>query len=302
MSLFNFIKKKPRLSDDIIIAADNGDKLAKQKVCLEFERGLTDEEYADLRKKAYYPLAVSGDAYAQYWMGALALHVDKNASQALYWYEKSAMQGNTESMLALALGYSEFINDPDNSYAGYIGFGFDATKERFWKLKAAERGDAEAQVDLALDYRIDGDVDNSLKMYQRAATSKNCKVLMKAYKGLADIYGNPSDQKNYNVKLQEECLIRVLEIKQNNLYDLGAYDETNYCSAAFSLGAIYMHDYEKNQSPLMLKRYVYCFVLAYVSGNIHAKDYITNANYQISDSEWNKWQNDAKTLSFHLPQ
>ncbi len=63
-------------------------------------------------------------------------------------------------MLALALGYSEFINVPDNSYAGYIGFGYDASKERFWKIKAAECGESQAQVDLALDYKIDGDVEN----------------------------------------------------------------------------------------------------------------------------------------------
>lgn len=302
MGLFDFIKKAPRLSDDIIIAADKGDTYAEQKLDLEFDRGLTSEEHNNLRKKAYYPLAISGDANAQYWMGFLALYIDKNASQALSWYEKAANQGNTEAMLALALGYSEFINDPDNSYAGYIGFGYDASKERFWKLKAAECGDSQAQVDLALDYSIDGEVENALKMYQKATNSNDCKILMRAYKGLADIYGNSLDAQNHNVSKQKECLIRVLEMKQNNLHDMGAYDETYYASAAFSLGSIFMREYESTKDTVKLKHYVYCFSLAYIAGQTFAKEYITKSNYQISDFEWSNWQRDAKTLSFHLPQ
>ena len=302
MGLFDFIKKAPLLSDDIIIAADRGDTYAKQKLHFEFDRGLTSEEHNNLRKKAYHPLATNGDSNAQYWMGFLTLNIDRNASQALYWYEKAANQGNTEAMLALALGYSEFINDPNNSYAGYIGFGYHASKERFWKLKAAEYGDHQAQADLALDYKIDGDMENALKMYLKATDSRDCKILMKAYKGLADIYGNSLDTQNYNVSKQKECLIRVLEMKQNNLHDAGAYDETYYASAAFSLGSIFMSEYEHTKDPVTLKRYVYCFTLAYIAGQTFAKEYVTHSDYQISDIEWSNWQRDAKTLSFHLPQ
>ena len=302
MSFFDLFKKAAIISSETVIAADSGDKIAKEKLNIAFGKGLTSEEHNDIRKKAYHPLAVNGDANAQYWMGFLALNVDKNASQALYWFEKAADQGNTEAMLALALGYSEFINDPDNNYVGYIGFGFDASKERFWKLKAAEFGDSQAQVDLALDYSIDGETENALKMYLKATNSRDCKILMKAYKGLADIYGNSLDAENYNVSKQKECLIRVLEMKQNNLIDAGAYDETYYASAAFSLGSIFMREYENTKDPVTLKRYVYCFVLSYTCGNNFAKDIIEKSCYALSRNEIDVWQSHARSLSFYLPK
>lgn len=302
MRLFDLFKKAPIISTETIIAADSGDEIAKEKLNYAFASGLTSEEHNIIRKKVYYPLAVNGDVNAQYWMGFLYLNVDKNATQALYWLEKAAAQGNTESMLQLALGYSEFINDPDNSYMGYVGFGFDASKERFWKLKAAEYGDHQAQADLALDYKIDGDMGNALKMYLKATNSRDCKILMKAYKGLADIYGNSLDTQNYNVSKQKECLIRVLEMKQNNLNDAGAYDETYYASAAFSLGSIFMSEYENTKDPITLKRYVYCFVLSYTCGNNFAKDIIEKSGYALSRNEIDVWQSHARSLSFYLPK
>lgn len=302
MGLFDLFKKASTISPETVIAADSGDEMAKEKLNYAFDRGLTSEEHNNIRKKAYYPLAVNGDANAQYWMGFLALNVDKNASQALYWLEKAATQGNTEAMLALALGYSEFINDPDNSYAGYIGFGFDASKERFWKLKAADCGDSQAQVDLALDYSIDGDIENALKMYHNATNTNDCKILMKAYKGLADIYGNMLDAQNYNIPKQKEYLIRVLEMKQNNLNYMGAYDETYYASAAFSLGSIFMREYENTKDPVTLKRCVYCYVLSYTCGNNFAKDIIEESGYALSRNEIDVWQSHARSLSFYLPK
>lgn len=297
MGFFDFFKASPRLSADVIIASDKGEEAAKQKVRQEFDRGMTDEEYNKLRIDVYRPLAEAGDAHAQYWMGLLS--VGKNTTQAVAWYEKAAEQGNTEAMLALANGYGEYGNEPYYK----DGFGFDAAKERFWKLKAAESGNEQAKVDIALDYLIDGDVENALKQYRSASNSKDCKILIKAYAGLTKIYGNSAYPNYYDIKLYEDYLIRILEMKQNNPKNIRAYDETEYNAAASSLGYLYKKNYEATSNPIILKRYVYCFVLSYIaSNNPYAKEEIMNSNYRIPQSEWKLWVEDAQTLSFHLPE
>ena len=301
MGLFDFLKKKPTVSSEVIIAADKEDETAKRQLHIAFEQGLTSDEHNALRKKAYYPLAVNGDANAQYWMGFLCLYCDKNPKEALYWYEKSASQGDTESMRALALGYSEYVNDPENSYAGCIGFGFDAQKERYWITKAAESGDYKAQVDLALDYKIENNSEMAIRWYSKALQSTDCKVLVQAYKGMADIYGCMLDKNYYNPEKQKEYLIRILEMKQNNVNDIGAYDEIAYSSAAFSLASLFFNEYKRTNDFSILRKSVYCFSLSYISGNEFSKEYITNSGYKISDIEWQTWVKHAKTLSFYLP-
>lgn len=301
MGLFNFFKHTSLIPLETVIAADKGDVKAKQELSYAFDHGLTSDEHNRLRKMAYSPLAAKGDANAQYWMGFLSLYVDNNTQQALYWFLESANRGNTESMRDLAFGYSEFANDPEYSISSVnTGFGFDAAKERFWKLRAAELGDHQAQADLAFDFKIEGDIENAIRMFLYASESNECKVLLKAYKGLAEIYGNPSTQ-NYDINRQKEYLVKILEMKQNNIYDMDAYDEFAYSSAAFDLGYALKKEYEESQNPLLLRRYVYCFLLSFTHGHQAAKSLIDQSGYMFSGNEIELWQNHARTLSFYLP-
>ena len=75
-----------------------------------------------------------GDSFAQYWMGFLASTVDKNAEMAIYWYERSARQGNIDAMRDLSFGYSEFLNTSNLGYEA-IGLGYDDEKELYWLKK-----------------------------------------------------------------------------------------------------------------------------------------------------------------------
>lgn len=80
-------------------------------------------------------------------MGFLASTVDKNAKMAIYWYEKSAQQGNVDAMRDLSFGYSEFLNTYKLGY-GPIGHGYDEEKELYWLKKAADAGDAKSLLEL----------------------------------------------------------------------------------------------------------------------------------------------------------
>ncbi len=51
MGLFDFLKKKPTVSSEVIIAADKEDETAKRQLHIAFEQGLTSDEHNALRKK-----------------------------------------------------------------------------------------------------------------------------------------------------------------------------------------------------------------------------------------------------------
>lgn len=136
-------KRKTFIPFNVIEAADRGDAEARMKLGKAFEKGLTSEEHNILRRQAYCLKAEKGDPFAQYWMGFLCSMIDRNAKMAVYWYERSAEQGNTEAMRDLALGYSEYLNTADLDY-GPVPLGYDKNKELFWLRRAAYCGDKKA--------------------------------------------------------------------------------------------------------------------------------------------------------------
>ena len=138
-----FKKKQTFVSLETIRAADYGDETAKAELDKAFERGLTAEEHNDLRRKAYCLKANEGDPNAQYWMGFLCSMIDRDVKMTIYWYECSAKQGNTEAMLALSFGYSEFINTSGLTY-GPVPLGYNREKELYWLRMAADLGNEKA--------------------------------------------------------------------------------------------------------------------------------------------------------------
>lgn len=106
--------------------------------------------------------AESGDAIAQYELGnafASGLQaVGQNDNDALYWYEKSAMQGNADAQFALAIMYKK-TNKGDKSIE--------------WYEKAATQGHIQSQYVLAEIYydgvSVEQDLKKSIYWYKKAA-------------------------------------------------------------------------------------------------------------------------------------
>ena len=103
--------------------------------------------------RAYYVMVNStewkaehGDAEAQYTLGRLSSY-DEDYEKAVYWYTKSAEQGNAEAQRELGACY-------------YVGEGVpqDYEKGVYWFTKAAEQGDAGGQYYLGQSYLFDKSV------------------------------------------------------------------------------------------------------------------------------------------------
>ena len=80
-----------------------------------------------------YKLAQDGDAASQLLIGIRYLEL-RNSVKALYWFEKSASQGNAEAQMHLG-----------NAYARGKGVPVDLVKAHMWLNLAAAQGGYEAQ-------------------------------------------------------------------------------------------------------------------------------------------------------------
>ena len=277
---------------ETIEAADKEEPLAKEKILkLLNNKTLSSEKHNKLRKKWYLKKARKGDDFAQWWMGLLE-RSDNNIKQSIYWYEQSAKQGNTESMKSLAVGYCTALDNPV--------FGANSEKENYWLKTAAEAGDAEAQVMYARNCWIDFD-DYSLAIYwfEKATTSQNPKTRIDAYKGLADVVKNPDNKETFNESKMEEYLLLALSTPplDNETWRICE----NYSSPASTL-ASYYHRLSREQTEY-LEKAAYCYAFAYFCdpGNEYMLKCLKELPFNISESLWKQWQNDARNLRFTLP-
>lgn len=149
MGFFSLFSKKEKrgLSLETVIASDKGDPRAKRLVQEEFYKGMTSEEFNELRWQAYGVPANQGDAFAQYWLGFLYSTIKHDAERAIYWYELSAKQGNIDAMRDLSFGYSEFLNTANLGY-GPVPLGYNETLEIYWLKMAADLRDEKSKSEL----------------------------------------------------------------------------------------------------------------------------------------------------------
>lgn len=129
--VFYEIHRGKEYKKDVIELADRGVPEYEKKRSEFLFNGMTNEEHNKLRKERYLPKAQKGDAHAEYYMGLLA----DDKENRLSWWTKSAEHGNIEAMSALALGYSEYINeDSDDMFA----FGYKPELENYWRKRIEE--------------------------------------------------------------------------------------------------------------------------------------------------------------------
>ena len=85
-------------------------------------------------------LANRGDATAQDWLGAYRQRLH-DMPRAVFWYEKSARQGNATAQ-----------NNLGTLYANGVGVAKDQSRAAYWYQRAAEQGIATAQNNLGILY------------------------------------------------------------------------------------------------------------------------------------------------------
>lgn len=92
----------------------------------------------------FRPLAISGDAVAQYWLGVMYAKgqgVPQDDKQAASWYLKAALQDETRAQFAIAEMYREGVGVPKNE-----------KQATTWYLEAADHGFPKAQYTVGLMY------------------------------------------------------------------------------------------------------------------------------------------------------
>lgn len=294
----------------VIEAADRDDPNAIEKLYKMFDNGLTSEQHNALRKKVYMPKAQNGDPNAQYWMGFLYQHIDRNPIQALSWYSRAAENGNTEAMRALSYGFG----DMNESYPE-ISFGLNEQKSKDWLLKAANAGDGKAQCDLGFNCYMNDDKDGAVKWYTKATGCKDCAVRIKAYKSLGDEYSLIREPP-FDYEPAKKMYMQALEQKQKAYGNISVNDisqaehrayhwsdiSDEYSTAASGLASLFKMEYDLKGNAQSLKRAAYCYTLSYASDpRDFIFDELRNLPYHISEDQWNQWTNDGRNCWFHLP-
>jgi TPR repeat protein/serine/threonine protein phosphatase PrpC len=111
------------------------------------------------------PLALDGDAVAEYWLGYLyraGIGITQNYEEAVKWYRKSAEQGDAGAQNNLGV-----------IYAKGLGVTQDYTEAVKWYRKSAEQGYARAQSNLGYcyycGYGVTQDYTEAVKWYRKSA-------------------------------------------------------------------------------------------------------------------------------------
>ncbi len=107
-------------------------------------------------------LAENGDIAQQYKIGDMYLDgkgISKDINKAIYWYKKSASQGNVDSQNALGVIYT------------FYGEFKDVKESIIWYEKAANQGFSAAQFNLANIYKNEN--EKSFELYKKSANQSN---------------------------------------------------------------------------------------------------------------------------------
>ncbi len=144
-TLFNVKRNITYVSDEIF---DNGilDQWEQYKLGFGYEFGDGAEKNYEKAVYWYHKSAEQGNAWSQNRLGDCYLHgkgVAENAKKAVEWYTKAANQGDATAQLNL--GYC---------YRNGNGVSADCTIALAWYLKSAEQGNCQAQYAVGFSYEF----------------------------------------------------------------------------------------------------------------------------------------------------
>ncbi|OCG46044.1 hypothetical protein A9G35_05980 [Gilliamella sp. Choc5-1] len=152
--------------NNLIIQAENGDKIAQYSLANLLLSQSVDEKYDDKVFYWYQQSAQQGYAQAQFALAILYEEKDNN-EQAIIWLEKAAKQNHVQSQYSLGVNYR----------FGFLGVKLDNSKALYWLTKAAKQGYTAAQVELGNLYltssEIDPDYKKGIDWYKKAAEANN---------------------------------------------------------------------------------------------------------------------------------
>ncbi len=291
-------KDQAKELDKLILAADNGDEEAEEILSEKFDGQLWTEKLAEARKRIYLPMAEKGDSFAQYQMGVYYWVTKDEPEQAEKWFAESANNGNKDAMWNLINGYDEYFNNSDDKPRG---FGFEPEKRQKWLLKAASAGDSKSMYTLGWENYIEKNYNFALEWFERALCSNDCHIRMETLMKMSQIHSNILNEEFYDVNKSKALLIEALRQKYNPDIDESTYDRDDFSDAVSDLGRLYEGEYYKSHDDKDLRNAMYCFLLAYCTGDDYGKDAMSRLPYIVTEAEKNLWMADAHSQVLHLP-
>lgn len=271
-----FWEKNYNEIENAIIAADNG--LISRDDYLQFvqSKGISSEKLYTIRRDLYKRKSEEGDPEAQN-KYAQILELEGDMQEAEKYYTLSANQGQSEAMLSLYYGYSD--------YAGENGFGVNTQKQLFWIKKCAEAGNVKGMLALAREYNMgiitQKDEDEAEKWLWHAI-DLGCP---EGYIYLADLH------KYMGMVEKRMCFLRTAL----SIYSI---DEDIFTRAVTGLGYIYF-PFEHN-ALANSKRATYFLSLAYMLGNNAVDDLRRKTGYQVTQEEYETWVEDARRMRVRM--
>ena len=161
LMLFGCQHTSPKIGEDVLALAEEGDAAAQMKVGLAFDKEENYEDAALWYKKA----AEQGMSEAQNNLGVMykdGQGVKQDFKEAARWFRLAAQQDNTLAQLNLGWLY----------HAGK-GVHQDADSACFWYSKAAQKGHATAQLNLGILFLQQKDTTTAIHWLQQAAQKGN---------------------------------------------------------------------------------------------------------------------------------
>lgn len=246
-------------------------------------RGISQDEFYNIRTSLYTRLAKAGDAFAQAQLGDLA-HTLNKTDEALHWYTISAEGGCTDAMYSLGLWYSEAGNGEYSSG----GFGYDPVKSFEYFLQAAQGGHLKSMHSVARCFE-DGegtaaDPDKALEWAQRGAAlgSWDC-----CYYIAESVYNNLLHP------MYDQAKALQWYRKSAEYADRDQFERT-VRSMGYIYGGAYIHN--APETPLSDRRKAaYCFTMSYITNHDDDldKNLLMKTGYRISEQEFASLRNDT---------
>lgn len=236
-------------------------------------RGISEEQYRDIRYAAHKKRAENGFADSQYFYAVLNERSNKDESEK--YYILAAEQGFVSAVTRLMYAYAD-------DGAGGV-FEKNPDKELYWTKRGAELGNLSAMVKLARDYFLG-------EIVEKDAIEQERWLRKAADLGSAEACIELSRLMKYaqNVQEQIQLLRRAVSLAGES------NDKDAFESACMSLG--YKYKPMENNPNSDAKKSTYFFFLSYVLGNDYSKNASEDIDYVATRRELESWVEDAKKL------
>lgn len=191
----------------------------------EFERLGIKKNY----KKAikwYTRAASQGDINAQFRLGKIYETIEQDYTEAIKWYEKAGSQGADNAFLCLSKMYEKGIGVKANHVVAKNWY----NKAKNLLLQASNQGDTAAQCQLARLYEKEGDIENTIYWYQKAAEHGDTHAMM-SLKNMYWLGNGVKENRKIAIKWCQKAAEHENSVAMcalGNLYLKGYYVEQNY--------------------------------------------------------------------------